>query len=425
MKELTYEEIVSAIENKRRFGNLSGRQIGEIMLEKLGNPQEGMPFIHIAGTNGKGSVSAFLNSILQTAGKKTGMFTSPHLVDFRERIRVNGEMISREDTRRLGAMLLEQDFGVHPTMFDYCLAMALLYFKEQGCDAVILETGLGGCLDSTNAVGIPQVTVITKIGFDHMAILGDTLEAIAEEKAGIIKSGTVLVTESQAPEVQQIFDRASREAGVSRYEVVDPAEFSDCRYEDGQQYFSYRGYQNLRMQMLGVHQYENAAAALMAAAAFLFPGKETGFPITVGVITAGIAAAEWPGRMEILRQEPFLMVDGAHNSNGTAALAESLRRLFPGEKFHFIMGVMADKDYDRMIEDLLPLALDFKTVTAQSSRALVAEDLAEIIRLKGVSAESCEDIARLLVPEQGDRLHKTVAFGSLYFVGEIKALACF
>lgn len=269
MKKLTYEEVVSEIEQKRRFGNLSGAEITGKMLEILGAPQMGMNYIHIAGTNGKGSVSAFLCSILQEAGKKVGMFTSPHLVDFRERIQVNGEIISKEDTARLGAVLLEQDFGVYPTMFDYCLVMALLYFKEQDCDAVILETGLGGRLDSTNAVGVPKVTVITKIGYDHTAILGETLEQIASEKAGIIKKGTHLVVESQPETVLQVFYDAASAAGAEQIEVIDPAEFRDCRYEAGEQIFSFRDYKNLHMKLLGVHQYENAAAAILAAEAFL------------------------------------------------------------------------------------------------------------------------------------------------------------
>ena len=170
MQTLTYEETVTAIENKRRFGNLKGVEISKIMLEQLGHPEKDLRIIHIAGTNGKGSVSAFLRSVFECAGLKTGMFTSPHLVDFRERIQVQGDMISKEDTMRLGNRLLSMDFGVYPTMFDYCLAMALLYFKEQKCDVVILETGLGGTYDSTNACGVPDVTVIAKIGFDHMAI---------------------------------------------------------------------------------------------------------------------------------------------------------------------------------------------------------------------------------------------------------------
>ena len=206
MQTLTYEETVTAIENKRRFGNLKGVEISKIMLEKLGHPEKDLRIIHIAGTNGKGSVSAFLRSVFECAGLKTGMFTSPHLVDFRERIQVQGDMISKEDTMRLGNRLLSMDFGVCPTMFDYCLAMALLYFKEQKCDVVILETGLGGTYDSTNACGVPDVTVIAKIGFDHMAILGDTLAQIAAEKAGIIKHGTALVLESQEKEAMDVLN---------------------------------------------------------------------------------------------------------------------------------------------------------------------------------------------------------------------------
>ena len=189
----SYEEVIDIIQNSRRFGNLTGSEITKIMLETLEHPEEGMPYIHVAGTNGKGSVSAFLCAILKEAGLKTGMFTSPHLVDFRERIQINDEMISKEDVHRLGNLLLAQNFGVQPTMFDYCLAMALLYFKEQQCDVIVLETGLGGKYDSTNAVGTPAVSVITKIGMDHMAILGNTLVEIAGEKAGIIKAGTKLV----------------------------------------------------------------------------------------------------------------------------------------------------------------------------------------------------------------------------------------
>lgn len=195
MKELTYEEVLDQIEHQRRFGNRPGAEVSALMLEKLGRPQQNMSVIHIAGTNGKGSVSAFLCSILKEAGIRTGMFTSPHLVDFRERICVDGQMISREEVTKLGNMLLEENFGTVPTMFDYCLAMALLYYRDRQCQAAVIETGLGGRLDSTNAIGAPDVTVVTKIGYDHMAVLGDTLDKIAAEKAGIIKKGTKLVLE--------------------------------------------------------------------------------------------------------------------------------------------------------------------------------------------------------------------------------------
>ena len=174
-----YQEVLNIIENSRRFENRPGVEIAGIMLEKLGNPQQGMRFIHVAGTNGKGSTCAFLNSILTQAGMKVGVFTSPHLIDFEERIAIGSRRISREDVVRLGNMLLNTDFGVTPTMFDYCMAMAVIYFREQQCDIAIMETGLGGRLDSTNAIGIPEVSVITKIGFDHTAFLGNTLREIA------------------------------------------------------------------------------------------------------------------------------------------------------------------------------------------------------------------------------------------------------
>ena len=200
-----YEQVIHIIENTRRFGNLTGLEVSQKMLEQLGNPQSGIPFVHVAGTNGKGSTTAFLCKILEQTGKKVGMFTSPHLITFEERIRINGSYIPKEDVTRLGNMLLEMEFEVSPTMFDYCLAMAVLYFKEQDCDIMVMETGIGGRYDSTNALGVPEVAVITKIGFDHMGVLGNTLEEIAQEKAGIIKPGSYVVTNEQQPQITDIF----------------------------------------------------------------------------------------------------------------------------------------------------------------------------------------------------------------------------
>ncbi len=419
MKELTYEEVLDRIEHQRRFGNRPGVEVSALMLEKLGRPQQDMSVIHIAGTNGKGSVSAFLCSILKEAGIRTGMFTSPHLVDFRERICVDGQMISREEVTKLGNMLLEEDFGTVPTMFDYCLAMALLYYRDRQCQAAVIETGLGGRLDSTNAIGVPEVTVITKIGYDHMAILGDTLDKIAAEKAGVIKKGTKLVMESQEQEAMEVLLKTAEKEEVTEPKTADIRDVTECRYENGRQYFSYKKYKNLEMTMLGVHQYENAAAAILAAEIFL---KDRGISENQAeyYIREGIRKTRWEGRMEILNTDPFLMVDGAHNGNGVAALAESLCTLFPGEKFHFVMGVMADKDYEEMIEELLPLALDFKTVTVESERALTAQELSEKIRAKGICDTGILGSFDELMPDRLDVSHKTIIFGSLYFVGEIK-----
>lgn len=419
MKELTYEEVLDQIEHQRRFGNRPGAEVSALMLEKLGRPQQNMSVIHIAGTNGKGSVSAFLCSILKEAGIRTGMFTSPHLVDFRERICVDGQMISREEVTKLGNMLLEEDFGTVPTMFDYCLAMALLYYRDRQCQAAVIETGLGGRLDSTNAIGVPEVTVVTKIGYDHMAVLGDTLDKITAEKAGIIKKGTKLVLESQEKDAMDVLLETAEKEAVTEIKIADMHDVTECRYENGRQYFSYQKYKNLEMAMLGVHQYENAAAAILAAEIFL---NDRGISDEKAeyYIREGIKKTRWEGRMEILSREPFFMVDGAHNGNGVAALAESLRTLFPGEKFHFVMGVMADKNYEEMIEELLPLALDFKTVTVESERALAAQELSEKIRAKGICDAGLLHSFDELMPGRLDVAHKTIAFGSLYFVGEIE-----
>lgn len=417
MQPLTYEEILDNIQKGRRFGSLPGVKVSGRMLERLGNPQKGMPVIHVAGTNGKGSVSAFLCSVLREAGLRTGMFTSPHLVDFEERIQVDGKMIAKEDVTRLGNRLLSEEFEITPTMFDYCLGMAMLYFREQNCSAVILETGLGGRLDSTNAVDLPVVSVITKIGYDHVEILGNTLGEIAAEKAGIIKKGTRLVVESQEPEALEVILKAAEKA--KRCQVVELSELKGMVYREGVQEFSYREYKKLQMKMLGSHQYENAAAAILAAEAFL---EEKGIACSEEIIRKGIANAGWQGRMEVLSESPYFLVDGAHNGNGVKALAESLGKMFPGEKFHFIMGVMADKDYERMIDELLPLALDFKTVTVEEKRALQAETLAECIRKKGVAASRMADISEAVLPEKLAAGERTVAFGSLYFVGEIEEI---
>lgn len=429
----SYEEVIDRIQNSRRFGNLTGSEITKIMLERLNHLEKNISYIHVAGTNGKGSVSAFLCSILKAAGLKTGMFTSPHLVNFEERIRINGEMIPKEDVQRLGNLLLSEEFGVQPTMFDYCLSMALLYFKEQQCDVIVLETGLGGTYDSTNAVGTPEVSVITKIGFDHMAILGDTLVEIAREKAGIIKKGTKLICESQDADVEEVLKKAAEQVGVDKIEIITSEKI---QIKDHQRFSAY-GYEDLKMQMLGLHQFENAAAAILAAefylTDYLYIKAKTESDMRQKAeedikrqirqaVRIGIAETKWPGRMEVLKQKPFFMVDGAHNAHGVTALRKSLEILFPGEQFHFLMGVMADKDYVDMIQELLPLALDFTTVTVGYSRSLEAVELAACIREMGVKASSKPSLKEAMDEVTEGRKEKTIAFGSLYFVGEIEEI---
>lgn len=393
-----YQEVIDKIENSRRFGNLPGVEVTKRMLATLGNPQEGLAFIHVAGTNGKGSTCAFLTNILAKAGLKCGCFTSPHLIHFEERITVDQQMIPKEVVTRLGNELLSIDFGVTPTMFDYCLVMAVLYFKECGCNVAVMETGLGGRLDSTNALGNPMVAVITRIGYDHMAILGNTLTEIASEKAGILKENVPAIF---APQEEEALAVLRKHPGT----LVSSEDMEKVAF--------------MKPGLMGEYQLENGAAAMLAAQKFL---SQIGFDEerADAAIEAGIHTAIWKGRMEILSREPYLMVDGAHNSNGIHALKTSLMKLYPDEKFHFVMGVMADKDYEKMIEELLSLAIDFVTVTPESSRALQAESLAEKIRSQGIPARSMASVADVLtLPRVGE---KTIALGSLYFIGELEAL---
>ena len=390
--------MIDKIENSRRFGNLPGVEVTKRMLATLGNPQEGLAFIHVAGTNGKGSTCAFLTNILTKAGLKCGCFTSPHLIHFEERITVDQKMIPKDAVTRLGNELLSIDFGVTPTMFDYCLVMAVLYFKECGCDVAVMETGLGGRLDSTNALGNPMVAVITRIGYDHMAILGNTLTKIASEKAGILKENVPAIF---APQEEEALAVLRKHPGT----LVSNEDMEKVAF--------------MKPGLMGAYQLENGAAAMLAAQKFL---SQIGFDEerADAAIEAGIHTAIWKGRMEVLSEEPYLMVDGAHNSNGIHALKTSLMKLYPDEKFHFVMGVMADKDYEKMIEELLPLAIDFVTVTPESSRALQAESLAEKIRSQEIPARSIASVADVLtLPRVGE---KTIALGSLYFIGELEAI---
>lgn len=406
----SYEEVIEKIENARRFGNQPGVEVTAQALKNSLFCDWKIPYIHVAGTNGKGSTCAFLNSIFQKAGMKTGMFTSPHLICFEERIMVNGAYISKEDVTRLGNILLNTDFGVSLTMFDYCLLMAVLYFAEQKVEIAIMETGLGGRLDATNALGNPIAAVITKIGFDHTDILGDTLEKIAIEKAGIIKKGSIVVSQRQVEAVSYVLNQTAQDKQASEILYVTEADMREV--------------QSMKPHLQGDYQFENGASAMLCAKVV---AEKLNLPEMLSAIPMGIKAACWQGRMEILSEEPFFMIDGAHNGHGVQALCNSLKLLYPGEKFHFCMGVMADKDYLIMIKEILPLAIDFVTVTPESNRALQAKELARQIEQAGVPAKSISQNEEngknhlSLCFENLDKEHKTIAFGSLYFIGDLKA----
>lgn len=412
------------------------------LLERLGRPQDRLKFVHVAGTNGKGSICAYLASILSAAGHRTGMFTSPYIERFEERIRVDGAMISPDELRdvtlavREHAEAMAEETGDHPTEFELMTAVALEHFARCGCDIVVLEVGLGGRLDSTNVIDAPEACVIARIGLDHTALLGNTLAAIAGEKAGIIKEGSAVVSWPQEPEAMAVIEHAAAEHGCE-LRMPDFAQLEEgaVKWEDGAspfRPFSYKEWADLRMGILGSYQPQNATVALEAVDVL----RGRGWRIPDEAVRAGVAQTRWPGRFEIVEggssPDGFaIVVDGGHNPQGARALADSLAEVFPGRKPVFVIGVLEDKDYPRMLEDVLPLGSAFVCVTPDNPRALPAHKLARAIRWTGQDLLGCSACVNPVVARDfEDAIRRArelagsdgliCAFGSLYSVAALK-----
>lgn len=430
---MNYEEALYYIHNTNRFGSKLGLENMRHLLELMGNPQDKLRFVHIAGTNGKGSVAAFISSILMKAGYRTGLYTSPYIERFTERIRINSEEISWDNLARITSLVKEKiDIMTaggmnHPTEFEVVTAVAFQYYLEQQCDVIVLEVGLGGRLDATNIIRTPLVSVITAIALDHTDILGDTIEKIAREKAGIIKQGGNVVIYPQDEKIAAIFRDVAQSSNCSITAVNDtmikPGPFD----EDGQ-YFSYGEYKNLRIRLIGQHQLSNAAVAIEAISAL----RHSGLKVSDQNISDGLKSAVWAGRMEILRKDPLLIIDGAHNAQGADALAETLRAYFPEKKKIFIIGVLKDKDYGQLIKAVSDMASHFLTVTPDSQRALNGEVLADFIREyynnignDTIDVEYCTSIRDAVIKGLGlaGKDDLVCAFGSLYYIGEVRHLA--
>ena len=348
----------------------------EELLERLGRPQDALRIVHVAGTNGKGSTCAFIAGILQAAGYKTGLFTSPYILRFNERIQIDRRDISDADLLEVAADVREQALLMEeqPTAFELITAAALLHFAQQGCDAVVLEVGLGGRLDSTNVV-VPEASVITPIDLDHTHVLGDTIEKIAREKAGIIKPGVPVVSYRQKFAARRVIEKAAAERGC----VVTTPDFSalDAHADGLTQVFSYGPLRDVRLRLAGSYQPSNAAMAIEAA--YVLRGR--GFAISDDAIVKGLESTVWQGRFEVVDSAPVTIVDGGHNEQGAAALAASLRAYFPDGGVVFAMSVLRDKDYRAMIADVLPLARAFFCFEPpDNDRALSADDLARAVR---------------------------------------------
>ena len=413
---MSYESTLAYIHavkwQKRKPGLSRTREL----LEALGNPEQKLRFVHIAGTNGKGSTAAILASVLQCAGYRVGLYTSPYINRFNERVQVNGVPIGDEELERVVDQIRPKAEAMAdaPTEFELITALAFQYFYEKRCDIVVLEVGLGGALDSTNVIPAPECAVITALGMDHVAELGPTLADIASAKAGIIKPGTEVVSYGGAPEADAVIAQVCQEQGVE----LHPVPFDRLTVHQGDLHtsvFDFDGMEGLHLPLVGAYQPRNAATALTALQVL----GNKGWNISASAIRKGLGQVSWPGRFELLRTDPPFILDGSHNAHGMRATAESLRTCFPGKKCTFLMSVMADKDVEEMLTLILPLARRFVTVTAPNPRALSAEALAEKITAMGGQAEAAPSIPQGLEMALQDG-GITCALGTLYFSGEVR-----
>ena len=395
---MNYDETIRYLYNLQKHGIKFGLQNINRLLSALNNPHKSFLTVHVGGTNGKGSTSAIIASVLRTAGLTVGLFTSPHLISFTERIRVNGEEITGNDVISIAAEIRDIVSGFDefsPTFFEVVTAIAMLYFKRKEIDIAVMEVGMGGRLDATNII-MPEVSVITNIGYDHKEFLGDTLREIAREKAGIIKEDVPVVISYQDREVLDVIEMTADEKHADLY--LYGRDFSSLLKSENVSglCFDYResdsfAIHDLILPLRGEHQMQNASLAIKAAGIVLNNLRVSGSPVhgedTIKYIKDGIAAVKWPGRLEYIQEDPPILIDAAHNPAAADALARALKRNFleTYKKIIIILGIMADKDIKGIMEPLLPLASEVILTAPSYSRAASPEHLADIAHSLGFS----------------------------------------
>jgi len=416
---MTYEEALSYIHSISWKGSVLGLDRTRELLQMLGDPQKRMKFIHIAGTNGKGSTAAMLASILHRAGYRVGLYTSPFINRFNERMQIDGVQIPDAALADLTARVRPhaEVMEDHPTEFELITAIAMLYFAESSCDIVVLEVGMGGELDSTNVIDAPEAAVITAMGYDHLKELGPTMADVARAKAGIIKRGCEVVSYGGVPEADAVIEATVKAQGAVLHRPVFSAIEEGVFDLDGQR-FSYGAWRDLYLPLVGRYQLQNAAVVLTTVEVL----RNRGWNISDDAVRQGLANTRWPARFELLRRDPVFLVDGGHNPHGIRATAESLKQLFPNQKIRFLVGVMADKDVESILGIVVPLAETFYTVTPNNPRAMDAGTLAARIASLGASAQACgtveAGVARAL--EQAGTEDVICALGSLYMSGDVR-----
>lgn len=420
---MTYQETLEWIHSVQWRGSKPGLSRTRELLARLGDPHRELKFVHVAGTNGKGSTCACLASALQAAGCRVGLYTSPFLTKFNERMQVNGQWISDEALCRLAEALrpAAEAMADPPTEFELITALAMVWFRQERCDIVVLEVGLGGTLDSTNVIDPPELAVITAIGLDHTRELGGTFAQIAAAKAGIIKPGTPVVSYGRNAEADAVIAQAAAERGAP-LTIPDWDSLRVRAWEPDCTVLDFGRFSGLRLPLLAAYQPYNAALAITG----LEQLRARGWHISDQAIRQGIERVSWPGRFELLRRDPPFLLDGSHNPQGIRATAESLALRYPGRKFVLLLGVMADKDVGTMLAAIAPVASRAVTVTPANPRAMDARTLAEEFRREtGLPAQAAESVPEgvaqalaLAGPEGG-----VCALGSLYFSGDVRRAA--
>lgn len=410
---MTYTEAVSYVNSTNWKNESRGLLRMRSLMAALHNPEKKVRYVHIAGTNGKGSCAAMLSTIFQAAGYKTGLYTSPHLVRENERMQIDG--IPVPDDRF--ALLAEEvkhaadGIGVHPTEFETLTAMAFLYFAEEKVEIAALEVGLGGRLDATNVLPNPALCVIMNIGLEHTEILGDTLEKIAGEKAGIIKDHIPVVCHPGMPGVMEVF----RQVAAEHDAPLTAVDFSSLHTESlglSGQVLNWRDLSDVRLPLIGEHQAGNAAVAIEASRKL---------DISDQAIRQGLERVSWPGRFEVLSKDPVFIADGAHNPQCARTLAAALDTVFLGQKVEFLLGVLQDKDYQEMMDLLLPYAKGVVLLKPDSPRALDPDILAKYLRGHGAKVRVAKSVTQAL--DLGFALADgtpLVLTGSLYLLGEVR-----
>ena len=419
---MNYKEARVYLDEVSKYGSVLGLESMRELLHRLGDPQNELKFIHISGTNGKGSVLAYLSTILSGAGYRTGRYISPTLFSYRERIQVDGEYIEKESlachvTAIAAAAEDMQKAGLpSPTVFEIETALAFLYFKEKRCDIVTLEVGCGGLLDATNVITTTLMEVIASISMDHTDLLGDTLAKIAAQKAGIIKPDTMVVSAQQKSEAAQVIEDTCKEQHCI-LQMVDESKISNVHYGAEGQTFSYKTWENVAISLAGSYQIKNAALALEGVEAL----RKLGYALSDQQVREGLLHTVWRGRFTTLRRDPTVIIDGAHNPAAALELKESLERYFPGKTLYFVMGMFKDKDYAQVIDLTAPLARHIITVeTPGNPRAMPARELAEAVGKVNPSVEWADSVAHgvekaLAMAGKEDAV---IVFGSLSFLGE-------